>query len=431
MKSKTWVLILLFAALFLSGATSALAGPLAVCTSAGSGNWSSSSTWNSPCNVAGGPTGGDIVVVQSGHTVTVDGSRAANILIVVGTLTETGGAGDALSATSITIDGGSFTSPDNGLTVSGDLTLTTAGSSLTAGGSVNIGGSLSNSGTFNSGSAQSSFGGDVNNKSGATFTASSGTMTISGNFSNSGTFTHNSGTIALSGSAAKSISGVGTLNNLTINNSAGVDLNSAATVNGTLALNYDLRVAGTNALTMASGSQTLGSADVVGETKRTSIAASTAYTFGSPYTTIIFGSGGTLPTALSVKLIKTAPGGLANAVQRHYAITPTGGSGYTFDLRLHYLDAELSGITESNIQMWQSVGGRWTLRAVTSRDTANNWVEKTGLASFSYWGLSDNGGPTAVTLSSFAARADAPDVLPLIALGIGALIVVGAWRRRA
>ncbi|MCX7840223.1 MAG: hypothetical protein N2559_12350, partial [Anaerolineae bacterium] len=131
-----------------------------------------------------------------------------------------------------------------------------------------------------------------------------------------------------------------------------------------------------------------------------------------------------------VELFKTAPGGLANAVQRYYSITPTGGSGYTFTLRLHYRDSELNGIPEADLQMWQQVNGRWHLRTRTSNNTTDNWVEKTGLTSFSLWAISNSGAPTAVNLSTFDARADAPNVVPLIGLGMLAMLALGVWRWR-
>ncbi len=356
-------------------APAALAAPLDVCLSGQSGNWSNSSTW-STCDSDGIPDGDDIVIINNGHTITMIADAAAYQLIV---------------------GGGS----------SGMLTHGTGSQTLTVGA------------------------GGVSVSSGATFNAPE-TLNIAGNLTNNGTFNTTDSTVVMNGTGAQSISGASlTFHNLTINNSAGVNLNNNATVNGTLTLNYDLNVSSEYVLTMGSSATTQGNADVVGKTKRTSLSSGTAYSFGSPYTTIQFASSGTLPSEITVQLFKSAPGGLANAVQRYYSITPTGGSGYTFDLQLHYLDSELSGINENNLQMWQQVNGRWTLRSVTSRDTSNNWVQKTGLTSFSLWALSDSGAPTAVTLSTFEARADAPSALPFIGLGALAVVTLGVvvwWR---
>jgi len=260
------------------------------------------------------------------------------------------------------------------------------------------------------------------------------TLNITGSLTNNGYFNTNlvDGTIVMNGAAAQNINSniPLTFYNLTIDNSAGVNLTTNATVNGTLTLNYDLRVSDGYALTMGRYATTQGDADVVGKTRRAhTFTSNTPYTFGSPYTTIRF-TGGTLPSEINVQLFKSAPGGLANAVQRYYSITPTGGSGYTFALQLHYRDSELGSVNEGNLQMWQQVDGRWTLRSATSRDTSNNWVQKTGLNSFSLWSLSDSGAPTAVTLSAFDARAEAPSALPFIGLGALAVVALGVvvWR---
>lgn len=39
-----------------------------------------------------------------------------------------------------------------------------------------------------------------------------------------------------------------------------------------------------------------------------------------------------------------------------------------------------------------------------SLDPTNNWVSATNVTGFSDWGITDQGGPTAVTLSSFTAQ---------------------------
>ena len=58
----------------------------------------------------------------------------------------------------------------------------------------------------------------------------------------------------------------------------------------------------------------------------------------------------------------------------------------------------------------------------------NRYVALTGVTSLSNWAITDNGSPTAVTLSSFEARSSDPD-LTLAAIGVSALsiIVLGIW----
>lgn len=63
-------------------------------------------------------------------------------------------------------------------------------------------------------------------------------------------------------------------------------------------------------------------------------------------------------------------------------------SGYTATLRLHYLDSELNGNTESQLQLWRNNGTNWTMQGVTNRNTVDNWVEYAGVTQFSPWAIS-------------------------------------------
>jgi hypothetical protein len=173
--------------------------------------------------------------------------------------------------------------------------------------------------------------------------------------------------------------------------------------------------------------------DVVGVTYRSGLGTGT-YSFGSQYTTITFSSGG--PSELAVKLIKSAPGGLCQPVLRHYQII-TSTSTVNYTLRLHYRDVEKNGNDETKIQMWEQVNGRWTLRPATGRSYSgadDNWVEKTGITTGglnTFWALAESGCPTAVTLSTLAARVEEASLLPFIGLGALAVVMLGVvlWRR--
>lgn len=99
-------------------------------TSAGSGNWSSSSTW-SP---AGEPANGDDVIIASGHTVIINvTTNAVSGITINGTLT----IGNS--------------STNRAVTVSGNVVVNAGGVFNTAGNGGNsllIGGNLTNNGTF-------------------------------------------------------------------------------------------------------------------------------------------------------------------------------------------------------------------------------------------------------------------------------------------
>ena len=75
---------------------------------------------------------------------------------------------------------------------------------------------------------------------------------VRGNFVNNGTFTAGSGTVIMNGSTAQTIGGLAatTFNNLTINNTAGVSLNKAIDVNGSLNLSNGVLSIGNNNLTI-------------------------------------------------------------------------------------------------------------------------------------------------------------------------------------
>jgi hypothetical protein len=162
---------------------------------------------------------------------------------------------------------------------------------------------------------------------------------------------------------------------------------------------------------------------VVGNLRRTNLAAcpGTPIAFGNPFTTIAFTSG-TPPTEVTVNLTLGPPAGFANAVQRTYQITPTGGNGYTATLRMHYLDSELNGNNEATLQLYRNNGTTWNAQGATNRNTTNNWVEYAGVTQFSPWTLAADASPTAASgsrspIPSRASRSPSSrQVLPAILL---------------
>jgi hypothetical protein len=74
---------------------------------------------------------------------------------------------------------------------------------------------------------------------------------------------------------------------------------------------------------------------------------------------------------------------------RDYVITPTNDAGLNATFRFKYFDAELNGENENLLDMLQSPdnGTTWNDLGATTRDNVNNYVENTGINSFSTWTL--------------------------------------------
>jgi len=263
-------------------------------------------------------------------------------------------------------------------------------------------------GTFTSSSIYN----DVQIDIGATLAGTNATtINVGGNWTNNGTFTANNNTVNFNGSGAQVIGGssVTTFQNLTIANAgSGVSLGQNATVNGVLTLTNDLNT-GANVLTMPATGTSAGTGDVIGNVKRTGfVSGGATLSFGNPNNQIKIGSG-TAPADITINLVKAAPsGGIAfpTAVQRTYTITPTGGSGITATLRLHYVDSELNGNTEAGLGLWRHNGAVWSRQGATAADTSdpNNWVELNTVTQFSPWTLSSAKNDSTTTIT-----ADTPD----------------------
>lgn len=266
---------------------------------------------------------------------------------------------------------------------------------------------------------------------GADFWAQNLALSVAGNWVNNGTYTPGTQTTTLNGTSAQTISGSSTtgFSSLTINNAAGVSLSGVdATVNAVLSLDSGDLTTGANFLNMAVGATSTGTpapgTDVVGNVRRThTFTTSTTYAFGNQFVSLNFTAAGTKPTAVTINLAKSVPTGVdfgfPTAVQRTYTVTPTGGTGYSATLRLHYLNSELNGNNESSadFDLWRHNGvDTWQRQVKTANNTADtaNWAEKSGVTQFSAWTLAGGSpsgpGPTAVRLTRFNALSYADGV---------------------
>jgi hypothetical protein len=84
--------------------------------------------------------------------------------------------------------------------------------------------------------------------------------------------------------------------------------------------------------------------------------------------------------------------GNGSSILRYYDITPTNNSSLKATLRFNYFDAELNNIAENDLVLFKStVNGNWGSVGYTTRDAAQNFVEKINIPDFSRWTLSNPG----------------------------------------
>ncbi len=85
------------------------------------------------------------------------------------------------------------------------------------------------------------------------------------------------------------------------------------------------------------------------------------------------------------------------SINRYFDITPANNTTLNATLRFNYFDAELNGRLEAALGLWRSNDNvNWTQAGFSLRDVTTNFVQQTGIASFSRWTLSDNDFPTGV-----------------------------------
>ncbi|MEJ8820353.1 T9SS type A sorting domain-containing protein [Lacibacter sp. H407] len=85
------------------------------------------------------------------------------------------------------------------------------------------------------------------------------------------------------------------------------------------------------------------------------------------------------------------------SINRYYDITPTTSTSLNATLRFNYFNAELNGRNEALLSLWRSNDNiNWTGAGFSSRDATSNFVQQTGIASFSRWTLTDIDFPTNV-----------------------------------
>ncbi len=240
------------------------------CTSAGSGDWTTSTTWTATnsCNVSGGPIAGDTITIASGHTVTISTAVAAASVVInnAGAVTGINMTGGSLALSSTLTCNAPSTNATTTIAV-GARTLSAAGISLSGGTQTKICALTLTTGTLTT-TAGLTFGGTVAqtqfSNTGAGTINIAGTMSgLPGTFTiNSGTTTHFTGTSAIN--SAYTFGGP-----VTLDTNAGTTTLGAGTItfSGALTVNSGATLAlGNVAFTESTTSSISGSVTATGST---------------------------------------------------------------------------------------------------------------------------------------------------------------------
>jgi hypothetical protein len=109
-------------------------------------------------------------------------------------------------------------------------------------------------------------------------------------------------------------------------------------------------------------------------------------------------------------IVANTPGQMS--IQRSYQIDPQNNTALNATLRFHYFDAELNGADENTLVLWESPDNiSWTQTGYDIRNTTANYVEKTGIGSFSYWTLAMDANPLPLSLVYFKATCQGQQAL--------------------
>jgi len=385
---------------------------------------------------------GTSTIIFTGAAGSLAGANAKvfyNLQINSGaSITHGSGAGN------ITIDGnytndGTF-SQNSSLTITfGGTAQSLSGSGATTFGSVTVQGSS----TLNSGSHSISVGGTFSASTGGLFDGGTGTVTfigtpsmgsgqgtdnfnnvtisgtlsnsanksfnVKGNWTNNGTYSQGTETITFNAVGAQTLnkSGAGsteTFCNLTIASSATLNTgDDMVAVSGGGSCGT-LTQSGKLVRTTPSQNITNGGGAVTFTDSRNVNTAIVTQTGGSDMgaTTVTVTSNAGAP-ACGNRVFRNA------TILRWYDIAPTNVSGVTATVRLYYRTTnpnEANGITPADVRIYHCDGAYWNeLGGTTGSDGTGEYVELTGVTTFSPFGLAPQDAPTSAILGRFRAQA--------------------------
>ena len=94
--------------------------------------------------------------------------------------------------------------------------------------------------------------------------------------------------------------------------------------------------------------------------------------------------------------------GVGSSIRRFYDIIPANNTSLNATLRIRYFDNELNGLDENLLTMYKSENNStWIPQGFNTRSKFENWVEKTGVNSFSRWTLSSTGNALPIQFTLF------------------------------
>jgi subtilisin family serine protease len=219
-----------------------------------------------------------------------------------------------------------------------------------------------------------------------------------------------------------------------VNNLVGVDIASPTTGRYTVTVNgYNVPQGPQNYALVVSGvGRLLGE-----ETVTRPIGGTGNYKFGNAGLAIDFASENVDTVSVNVhrdELLQTTVSGDATVmIERYYNIQSSGGTGaFNATMVFYYEDAELNGLTESNLRAyrWRGTGLGWQEYVPSGLDTTNNILTVTGVTEFSPWTLGVNPGPTMVSVQSLDANTAPMATIGLMIAATPALILGGLVIRR-
>lgn len=298
----------------------------------------------------------------------------------------------------------------------GNLVLSGSGTKTMPASPLTLQGGFFMAGTASATSANSmTVAGDVIIGPSASFSGNSFSYAVNGNWVDEGTFICGGSSITFAGTSTQTVSG-SEFCQVTVDNPSGVSLASNLTIKsgGNLIVSQGTLFTGPYLLLVnnpSASAVSFGSGRISGSIRRTvAPGVSEAYNLFSPHS-FVTPNGVNNPYQIDASVFpNTLPPGLpveadTNLIAaRYYDITATGaGSGFDFTIRLAYEDSEVRG-NESQYTLWKTNAGTWVDAGASVVDPINNYVEQTGLSSFSLWAIGQSDAALPIQLAYFNAQ---------------------------